>query len=205
MDSDVVQAVADCDPAFLQALLERGANAEAQDSKGWSALRRTALNGCYPAAVLLLAHGASVEFGGEPNAAPLVVAAANNQIEMVKLFLAHGADINRSSTPMALHSTALTSAAVYGYENIVHLLLCHGADTEKRGYRGQTALFSWDPLVVRLLLEYGADVNAKDDDGYTALMSALHELNHEEYYEGMQETVNLLQRASNLCLAKEII
>ncbi len=198
MDNDVIRAIADCDPRSLQTLLERGANAEAQDSKGWSALRRTALNGCYPAAVLLLAHDASVEFGGEPNAAPLIIAAANNQIEMVKLFLEHGADINRLSTPVTLCPTALAAAAFRGYADVVRLLLSHGADIEKRGYQGRTALFSWNPPVVRLLLEHGADVNARDNYGDTPLMSALHELHHEEYYEGMQETVNLLQRATDL-------
>ena len=199
MDDDVIQAVVDCDLAALQVLLDRGANAEAQDGKGWSALRRAALNGCGSVASMLLAYGASVEFGGKADGgtAPLLIAAANGHQEVVKLLLAHGADINRKSDLVSLCPTALMAAALKGHDGIVCLLLEHGANTELRGYRGQTALFSWNPAVVRLLLDHGADANARDNDGETALTLALHELNYEEYYEGMQETVNLLQRASS--------
>ena len=200
MDDAVIQAVLDCDPAALQILLDRGANAEAQDGNGWSALRRAALRGCCSVTSMLLAYGASVEFGGKADdgTAPLLIAAANGHQEVVKLLLDGGADVNRKSDTVTLCPTALMAAALKGHVDIVCLLLEHGANTESRGYRGQTALSSaWNPPVVRLLLDHGADINARDNDGETALTLALHELNHEEYYEGMQETVNLLQQASS--------
>ncbi len=196
MDNALFQAVADCDAEALQTLLESGANAEAVDHKGWSALRRAAHIGCSSVAALLLGYGASVEFGGVPNVPPLITAAANNQIEIVKLLLAQGANVDAYSDQAGLFCTALTAAALRGHADVVSLLLNHGADMEKRCYRGQTALFSWKPQVIRLLLRRGANVNAKDDDGSTALTSALWELNNEEFYEGMQEVVNLLQEAS---------
>ena len=198
MDNDVIQAVAACDAETLKILLSHGANAEAVDSKGWSALRRTALSGCHSAATVLLAHGASVEFGGEPHVPPLIVATANDQTGMVKLLLAHGAEVDAYCDQAGLCRTPLTAAALYGHTDVVRLLLDHAADPNKRGYRGQTALFCWKPDVVRLLLEHEADVNIKDEYGDTALTSALHELHHEEFYEGMQEVVDLLQEASKL-------
>ena len=196
MDNDVLQAVADCDVEALEVLLRRGANTQAVDNKGWSALRRAALEGFHSVAALLLHYGASVEFGGEPDIQPLIIAAANNRSEMVTLLLAHGAEVDAYCGSAGVSRTPLTAAALYGHTDVARLLLDYGADPNKRGYRGQTALFCWKPDVVCLLLERGADVNFKDDDGYTALASALHELNYEEFYAGMQEVVNLLQEAS---------
>lgn len=131
-----------------------------------------------------------------PNVPPLIVAAANNQFEIVKLLLAHGAQVDAYCDQAGLCRTALTAAALYGHVEVVRLLLDYRADADKRGYKGQTALFCWEPDVVRLLLEQGANVSLQDDNGETALTSALWELNHEEFYEGMQEVVNLLREAN---------
>jgi ankyrin repeat protein len=86
-----------------------------------------------------------------------------------------------------IHSTdaagcpALLRAAENGQEEMVRLLLAHGADIEARGPYKQSALSncacnqvdrSKRSRTLRLLLASGADVNGRIDRGRTPLFSA---------------------------------
>ena len=76
--------------------------------------------------------------------------------------------------------TALHSAAHWGHEEVVQLLLSSGADATLRNDDGQTALhcaaYRGHEEMVQLLLSSGADVSLVDKDGQTALhRAALHD------------------------------
>ena len=152
----IVYAVKDY--ASLVTLLDRGADVNADDGFGKTALMYAALNKCDKSVKLLLDRGADVN-------------AVNNG----------GADVNGASNN---GWTALMYAACYKCDKSMKLLLERGADANAASNIGRTALMYADgayqiyeeiddmELLVELLLERGADVNAVDNNGRTALMYA---------------------------------
>jgi ankyrin repeat protein len=71
-------------------------------------------------------------------------------------------------------ATALMAATLFGDPRTVDLLLRHGADPNRTGPSGTTALMWAMPDIekVRVLLGRGADVNAKSETGRTPLLVA---------------------------------
>jgi len=154
----------------VEKFIDGGANVDANDQKGQTALHYAAKAGQIAVAKLLIANGADVNAG---ESTPLQEAAYHSK-EMVELLLAKGADINTGKWP------ALHSALDAGRFDIVELLLAKGADANIRDDEGRTPLHiaAWyaarnNPKVVELLLSKGADINAKDNNGKTALSYAI--------------------------------
>ena len=155
----------------VEKLIDGGANVDAKDQKGQTALHYAAKAGQTAVARLLIAHGADVNAGDDWT--PLVEAAHCSK-EMVELLLAKGADINAGKWP------ALHSALDAGRYDIVELLLAKGADANIRDDKGHTPLHiaasyaAWRyPKIVERLISKGADINAKDNHGKTALSYAV--------------------------------
>ena len=74
-------------------------------------------------------------------------------------------------------TTALREATVNNQEDVVRILLEHGADVNaKEDIFGTTCLMEAARVgsvpIVKLLLQHGADVNAMEDTGFTALTEA---------------------------------
>ncbi len=96
-----------------------------------------------------------------------------NDAESIKTLLAEGADVNEKEA--ASGSSALTTAALFGYTDIAELLINAGADINVRNNDGSTALhtatFLCHPEIVKLLLENGADKSIRNSSGSTALES----------------------------------
>jgi ankyrin repeat protein len=96
--------------------------------------------------------------------------------EVVELFLDAGIDPN---VPDQYGNTALIMATIQGYEDIVDLLLDHGADIKSRDKKFQATPLIWAALkgqtaVAKLLIDKGADLNAKENrNGMTALYAAV--------------------------------
>jgi len=80
-----------------------------------------------------------------------------------------GADVNWAD----LTGNTPLFSAVFGYPDIVTLLLAAGANGNSRNYEGQTPLF-WanDPDSAELLLQYGADPFAVDNEGNLSSVEA---------------------------------
>jgi ankyrin repeat protein len=87
-----------------------------------------------------------------------------------------------------LGETPLHWAALEGHNDLVELLLAHGADVNAKDNGNYTALheaaLAGHNDLVELLLAHGADVNTKDKDGFTAL--------HDAAWHGYKDVVELL-------------
>jgi len=75
--------------------------------------------------------------------------------------------------------TALMCASARGYDEVVKMLVNHGADVNNRDIQQQFSALMCaaqygHEKVVRILLEHGADVNAQGNKGQTALMLAVY-------------------------------
>ena len=162
-DARLVQAAKDRDPASVRALLAEGADVNATQPDGTTALHWAAHWDDYDTADLLIRRDADVNAENELGATPLWLSCVHGSASMIGLLLQAGADVNAA---LPSGETPLMTAARTGIVVAVRGLLSHGADVNAReGSRGQTALM-WavaqrHPDVVRLLIESGADIRAR--------------------------------------------
>ena len=162
-DQRVVAAAKAQDADAVRALLAKGADANARQSDGATALHWAAYWDDVETAGRLIRAGARVNVPNDLGATPLWVAANNGSASLIQLLLSSGADPN-----LALREgeTPLMTAARSGSADGVKALLEHGAHPNAAELvRGQTALM-WaaaqhHPEAVQVLLQHGADVRAR--------------------------------------------
>jgi ankyrin repeat protein len=172
---------------LIKALIDKGADVNARDQHGTTALMTAAANGHLGTIRLLLDRGAKVnlkdndsddvpDLGGARivhfrGRTALQYAQSCESIQAMRLLIAHGADVNvRDEEGVNL----LMYAAIDGDTAKMRLLLAHGTDVNARDTTGRTALMFAANFAKRdamtLLHEHGATVNARDNKGETALM-----------------------------------
>jgi len=163
----------------VQMLLNAGANVNATDNSGYTALIYAADKGDKDVVQMLLNAGANVNATGEDGSTALILAADKGHLEIVSSLLGRpGIDMNAKENVNG--STALMVATDKGYTDVVKMLLNAGANVNATDNSGYTALiYAADQRytdVVKMLLNAGANVNALDNEyGYTALIvAALH-------------------------------
>uniref|UniRef100_A0A8C4HDP0 Protein phosphatase 1, regulatory subunit 16A n=1 Tax=Dicentrarchus labrax TaxID=13489 RepID=A0A8C4HDP0_DICLA len=83
--------------ADIRALVQSGADLNAQDDNGATLLHIASANGYMSVAELLLEHRAQVEVKDSDGWTPLHAASCWGQIQMVELLVAHGASLNTKS------------------------------------------------------------------------------------------------------------
>jgi len=129
----------------------------------------------------LLAEGAPVDyvrrFGrGWDRETPLLVAAAQGDLEMVSLLVQNKANIREVD---GQSRTALHLAASSGHESVVSFLIDRGADINARNKSGSTPLksaaFAGNEKMVSLLIKKGANVNEQSKWGIKPLAVAITE------------------------------
>jgi ankyrin repeat protein len=156
--------------ALVKVLLDRGADTNARNINGETALLLAIRERCTDTVKLLLDKGADanvVAEGASPGT-PLTTAVTFGKVWLVKLLLAKGANVNLSDRTGC-------APLIYagGSPPIVTMLLEKGADVNAKGANGWTALMSAVEMgetdTVRVLLGRGADVNIKNKGGATAL------------------------------------
>ena len=162
--------------ALIRTLLDRGADANATQADGMTALHWAVYNDDADTARLLVRSGANVNAANRYGVPPLSLACTNGNADLVKLLLEAGADANAS---LQGGETVLMTAARAGNLEAVKALLAHEANPNARERRDQTALM-WaaaegHAAVVRALIDGGADVRAKLTSGFTPLFFAVRE------------------------------
>ena len=167
------------DPSAVKFLLDMGADINARDEDGNTALHFAARipyrdlqtpSKSRPVVELLIERGADLNAVNFRGIAPLGNAVIYDYFTS-RILVRHGADVHRAEI--------IARAAAFGTAGTVRMLLAHGADVNLRYIDGQTALiFSCagreyiDVDKIRILIKAGADLNAQDDFGKTALIYA---------------------------------
>jgi quinoprotein dehydrogenase-associated probable ABC transporter substrate-binding protein len=169
-------------------LIGRGAEINAPDKQGNTALGVASRFGCIEMMQLLVAAGAKVDAPDRDGWTPLLRGVAGNQVKSVKFLLEHGADREGAErggyTPLAIAleeqnfdaAKALIDAEVridepIGKYRLTPLMIV--ASELAAGSRGARLLQTLGPIdIARELLARGANVNAANIDGVTALMIA---------------------------------
>lgn len=156
----LLEAVRNDDLAAAVRLLESGADSNAREQDGATALAWAAMRSNIAMTRLLLQSGADPNLTNELGIGPLALAVANGSTAIAALLLENGANPNVAREN---GETPLMAAARRGQLEVVRLLLERGADVNARTKKfGQTALM-WAagyPEIVDLLLKHGAETAA---------------------------------------------
>lgn len=181
------------DTTVIQQLLVNGADIEARDVQGRTALLRATRANQVGAATLLIEAGADVNAKDNIADSPYLYAGAQGFNDILLLTLAHGADLQSTNR---YGGTALIPAAEKGHPETVKILLDAGVAVDHINRLGWTALLEAIVLsrggpvhqqIVDTLIQGGADVNLADGKGVTPLQHAQRL--------GFTEIVTLLQAA----------
>ncbi len=164
------------DRTLIRSLLDSGADVNAAQADGTTALHWAVYNDDAETAALLVKRRANVNAANRYGVPPLSLACTNGNADLVKLLLDAGADANAS---LQGGETVLMTAARAGSLETVKALLARGANPNARERRDQTALM-WaaaegHAAVVRALIDGGADIRAKLKSGFTPLFFAVRE------------------------------
>ncbi|PQE14382.1 multiple ankyrin repeats single kh domain-containing protein [Rutstroemia sp. NJR-2017a BBW] len=174
LDQSLYETTDNMKTKTVQVLLEKfGADANAHGEEYGNALTAAAYDGTLDILKLLLDHGADVN---SEDGWALQTAAAEGHVDIVKELLIRGANVNaRTSNPNFPQRTALYGACELGWDEIVDILLEHGADPNLGGgendYPILAAARNGESEIINKLILAHADVNVvSGDDGSTALI-----------------------------------
>ena len=161
--SPVADAAMQRDSAEVRRLLQEGADANAVQADGATALHWAAYHGDTELASLLLEAGADPAAVNRNGSTPLWLAASRGDAAVVETLLEGGADANEE---LPLGRRPLMLAARSGSVDTVRVLLGHGADPNaSETERGTSALMQAADQghadVAAVLIEHGAEVAAR--------------------------------------------
>lgn len=179
MNAQLIAAAERGDNVEVTRLLEAGADIQAQDEKGRTAVVAATYGNHVDTVELLIAAGADINIRDHMLNNVLLYAGASGYLEIVKLAIGAGADTTLTNR---FGGTALIPAADRGHVEVVEELLAHSDVAVDHSNRlNWTALLEAVILgdggerhqsIVKLLLAYGADPTIGDGDGITALEHA---------------------------------
>ncbi|CAG8069987.1 unnamed protein product [Penicillium olsonii] len=144
----------------VQNLLSKGADVNAANDLGQTALMVAASYGHEDITRSLLEYGATINAHSTDGQTALTAAAIRGYERIVRMLVASGARVDEGKDGGVV---ALSQAAAYGQDRIVQFLLDSGADVDAFGWRDETALglaaVNGNMKVARILLDHGAGVN----------------------------------------------
>jgi uncharacterized protein len=198
LDRQLLQAVNERAIRSARRLLKRGANIEAKDQGGSTALIIAAESGDSAMVKFLLDSGADPASRGNNHETALIHAARAGAADSVEVLLGATSGIQEknealftateggsvavvistdaNSKPNEQDKPVATDGPEPTWVKTVRVLLDSGADLEARDEEGETPLIraaSYGQTdIFRLLLHKGANLNARDKNGMTALIAA---------------------------------
>ncbi|MGM7723207.1 ankyrin repeat domain-containing protein [Metabacillus sp. Hm71] len=179
LNKQLLQAAEHGEADIIGKLVKKGANINAQDSKGRTAAMIATYNKDVKTAKVLIEAGADVNIQDDMKNNPFLYAGAEGYIDILKLTIEAGADPTITNR---YGGTALIPASEHGYVEVIKELLTHtDIDVNHINNLGWTALLEAIILnngdkkqqqTVQLLIEHGADVNIPDNNKVTPLQHA---------------------------------
>lgn len=141
---------------------------------------KAAGNNEYEKLMTLIKEGADVNSVNDYGGTPLMIASKRGHVETVRILLENGADPNIKMNPPRdprQTGTALHTAAQEANNDIVLLLIEHGAEIDSVTGYGETPLISaavyGNLSTAKILINHGADRTKKTLEGKTASQYAL--------------------------------
>jgi uncharacterized protein len=175
-DSRLADAAKRADRKTVRALIEQGADVNAPQVDGTTALHWAAHEDDLETAQLLLKAGANANNANRYGVTPISVACTNGNGAMVELLLRAGADPN---TALPSGETPLMTASRTGKVEAVRALLAKGANVEAAESRGQTAIV-WAAAegnveAAQELIKAGVNFKLRLRSGFTPYLMAVRE------------------------------
>jgi ankyrin repeat protein len=170
-----MQAAQRADLPAIRGLLTAGADVNARNNTGGTALMYAALSGDAPTVRLLLQKGAEVNAAATNGWTALMIASVGDYESVVQALVEAGADVNQVDV---YGWTPLMRAIYEGRASAAKALLAVPAlKVNAQNEYGATALHyaaaAGNAALVRLLLKRGADVRMRDTAGHTPAMRAV--------------------------------
>ena len=197
-------AVHEGPPDVVQVLIDAGADMEAKDDRGRSALLRASISGKIAAVKMLVEAGAGVRFTDTKGATCFTLAAFFGHTETVRYLVGlKDVDVSHSQNNGL---TALHHVAHEGHRDVTQVLIDAGADIEAKDGLGFSPLLRASILgkfaIVKMLVEAGADVRVTDNEGNTCLILAENSGHIEtvRYLAGLKD-VDVNHAVNNGCTA----
>jgi uncharacterized protein len=179
IDKRLLAAAASGDVAGISAALDSGADVDARDGRGRTALLVATVAGHTDAVRRLLDAEPDVDLQDDQRDNPFLYAGAEGLLDILKYVNEAGAD---PSITNRYGGTALIPASERGHVEVVRYLLEQtDVDIDHVNHLGWTALLEAIVLadgdaahqqVVRLLIEHGVDLDIADKDGVRPLAHA---------------------------------
>lgn len=179
MQERLFEAVVGKEIDIVRELLNSGADINAQDEQGRTAIMIATYANDAEMVKVLIDEGADVDIQDDMLNNPFLYAGAEGYMDILKLMIAAGADPKITNR---YGGVALIPASEHGYVEVVEELLTNTkTDVNHVNNLGWTALLEAIILndgsekqqqTIRLLIEYGADVNLADKDGVSPLQHA---------------------------------
>lgn len=179
LEQRLISAAAEGEIETILELLEAGAEIDATDSRGVSAVMAATQRNNIDTVKILIEHGANIDIRNNNQDNVLLYAGAEGLLEIVKLAVEAGADTTLTNR---FGGTALIPASDRGHVDIVQELLTNSdIDVDHINDLHWTALLEAVILgdggknhqqIVQLLVKHGANVNISDREGVTPLEHA---------------------------------
>ncbi len=159
---------------IVKLFLDKGADVNAIDTRGGTALIFTAYSGHLDVIKLLFDKGADVNAKSSDGLTALMLASCAGNQDIVRMLLDKGAKINEQTIT---GNCALLLASSKGAWSVVKLLLEKGANSNSISTVSYETALKFASIagqldIVTLLLDKGAEIHAQDSAGQNALLHA---------------------------------